>query len=320
MSENKKYFLDLGGLKTLWDKMKSSFASKTDLESVLNMVLAVSPKEVNTYSDALEAAKSIAPGIAIKVKNAETINDETKPAGIYLVENLEPVTLVYVGNSKTSTNAEELAQIISRIATLETEAIKRVVISDGTNSEELTITDNTLAIIYDDIVDVNSESIHALTHKAVAAKFKEMSELISAIPTFKISVVDELPTEFISLSTIYLVKNSDSTSDNLFTEYIYVQNGTEYNWEKLGEHKISTGEGVSIEQVNTAISNALKEYVTISNLEEKLTQQKAEIKQELAEELSNSFATEDSILNSIQTGKIGNTILIPSSEIEKLTL
>lgn len=320
MSENKKYFLDLGGLKTLWNKMKASFASKSDLESILNMVLAISPKEVNTYSAALESAKSVAPGIAIKVKNAETINDETKPAGIYLVENIEPVTLVYVGNSNSNISTEELAQIISKIAALEAEAIKKVVISDGTNSEDLTITENTLAIIYDNNVDINSESIHALTHKAVAAKFKEMESMISTLPTFKISVVDTLPISNISLSTIYLVKATDTDTNNLFTEYIYVQNGTEYNWEKLGEHKLATGEGVSIEQVNTVISNALKDYVTTTNLEAKLAQQKTEIKEEVISELSDTFATEDSILNSIQTGKIGETILIPLSEIEKLTL
>ena len=102
--------------------------------------------------------------------------------------------------------------------------------------------------------------------------------------------------------------------------FIYVQNGTEYNWEKLGEHKLATGEGVTIEQVNTAISNALKDYVTITNLEAKLAQQKTEIKEEIISELSDTFATEDSILTSIQTGKIGETILIPTSEIEKLTL
>ena len=324
MSENKKNFLDLGGLKTLWNKMKASFASKSDLESILNMVLAISPKEVNTYSAALESAKSVAPGIAIKVKNAETINEETKPAGIYLVESLDPVTLVYVGNSNSNISTEELAQIISKIATLEAEAIKKVVISDGTNSEELTINENTLAIIYDDRIDINSESIHALTHKAVAAKFKEMESMISTLPTFTISVVDTLPTSDISLSTIYLVKATDTDTNNLFTEYIYVQTGTEYNWEKLGEHKLATGEGVSIEQVNTAISNALKNYVTTTNLEAKLAQQKTEIKTELTKELttelSKSFATEDSILTSIQTGRIGETILIPVSEIEQLTL
>lgn len=320
MSDNKKYFLDLSGLKTLWNKMKASFASKSDLESILNMVLAISPKEVNNYSAALESAKSVAPGIAIKVKNAETINDETKPAGIYLVENIEPVTLVYVGNSNSSISTEELAQIINKIATLEAEAIKKVVISDGTNSEELSITDNTLAIIYDDKIDINSESIHALTHKAVAAKFKEMTELITTLPTFKISVVDTLPTDYISLTTIYLVKNTETDTNNLFTEYIYVQNGTEFVWEKLGEHKLATGEGVTIEQVNTAISNALKNYVTTTNLEAKLAQQKTEIKEEVISELSGIYATEDSILASIQSGKIGETIIIPSSEIEKLTL
>lgn len=320
MSENKKYFLDLGGLKTLWNKMKSTFASKSDLESILNMVLAVSPKEVDTYSIALESAKSVAPGIAIKVKNSETINGEVKSAGIYLVENLDPVTLVYVGDSKSTTSTEELAQILNKIVALEAIAIKKVVISDGNTNEELTLSDNTLAIVYDDKVDINSESIHALTHKAVAAKFKEMTELITTLPTFKIAVVNELPTDSISLSTIYLIKSEKTDTNNLFTEYIYVNSDNGYVWEKLGEHKIASGSGVSLEQVNSAISNALKDYVTTANLEAKLAQQKEEFKEEIVSELSETFATEASILESIQYGNIGEAMLIPSSEIEKLTI
>jgi hypothetical protein len=327
MADNKKYFLDFGGLQSLWNKMKGTFAGKIDtenaisdinnnLETILNMVLAVSPKVVDNYSAALLAAPSVAPGIAIKVKNAETVNDEVKPAGIYLIEDTDPVSIIYVGSSNSNINNSQLAEIISKIAVLEASAIKNVKISDGTSDlDTYELTDNTLIVIHDDVVDINSDSIHALTHRAVAAKFKELSDKITKLPTFKIAVVDSLPTDSISLSTIYLVKNSNAADNNLYTEYIRVyDSNSNLVWEKLGEHNIAATGGVTTEQLNNAISNALKNYVTTANLEAALAAQKAEIK----DELSKTFATEDSILDSIQTGKIGETIMITDEQIKSL--
>lgn len=56
-----------------------------------------------------------------------------------------------------------------------------------------------------------------------------LKELCDAIPKFKIQVVDQLPTEDISVSTIYLVRNKDDQGD-LYQEYIYVDG----KWELLG--------------------------------------------------------------------------------------
>ena len=331
MADNKKYFLDFGGLQTLWNKMKGTFAGKAatetaitdinkNLETILNMVLAVSPKVVDNYSAALSAAPEVVPGIAIKVKNEETINDVVKPSGIYLIENTDPVSLIYVGNTNSNISNEELANIIAKIATLEANAIKNVKISNGTDElGSYEINDNTLIVIHDDVVDINSESIHALTHRAVAAKFKELSDKITKLPTFKIEVVDSLPIDSISLSTIYLVKSNNTSDNNLYTEYIRVyDSNSNLVWEKLGEHNIASAEGVTTEQMNNAIANALKDYVTKANLESTLETKKAEIKQEITAELSEIFATEESILNSIQTGTIGNTIMITDEQIKSL--
>lgn len=52
---------------------------------------------------------------------------------------------------------------------------------------------------------------------------------VSSIPKFAIQVVTELPTSNISNTTVYLLKTG-SESNNLYTEYIYVNNA----WEKLG--------------------------------------------------------------------------------------
>lgn len=53
--------------------------------------------------------------------------------------------------------------------------------------------------------------------------------MVTAIPKFKIEVVQTLPATNISSTTVYLVKSGEE-SQNLYTEYIYVDS----KWEKLG--------------------------------------------------------------------------------------
>lgn len=78
-----------------------------------------------------------------------------------------------------------------------------------------------------------SESLNAITHKAIAAKIDLLEEQLSSIPKFDIAVVSELPTEGISDSTVYLLVSGEE-EENIYTEYIYVNAA----WEKLGEQKL----------------------------------------------------------------------------------
>lgn len=54
-------------------------------------------------------------------------------------------------------------------------------------------------------------------------------------PLFK--VVDALPTEDISTSTIYMVKSNIEGQDDIYIEYVYI-NG---KWERFGQHQDGTG-------------------------------------------------------------------------------
>lgn len=58
---------------------------------------------------------------------------------------------------------------------------------------------------------------------------------ISGISTFRFEVVNSLPTTDISTSTIYLVAKSSAGTNNVYTEYAYVNN----NWEILGDTQVS---------------------------------------------------------------------------------
>lgn len=84
----------------------------------------------------------------------------------------------------------------------------------------------------------------------------EVDGKVSAIPKFAIAVVEALPTEGISGTTVYLVKSGD-TEGNLYTEYIYVGKA----WEKLGEQSVDLTDYVT--KAN-AVSNATAKGMVIT--------------------------------------------------------
>lgn len=63
---------------------------------------------------------------------------------------------------------------------------------------------------------------------------QEIEQIVGSIASFHIEVVQELPTEDISLSTIYLVPLESPKANNHYEEYIYVNN----SWELIGTTEI----------------------------------------------------------------------------------
>ncbi len=103
----------------------------------------------------------------------------------------------------------------------------------------------------------------------------EVNQLIGAIPKFKIEVVNQLPTADISTATVYLVRTG-AESQNLYTEYIYVNNA----WEKLGTQTVDlTGyatqtwvnsqiaDFLTANEISYAISTALNNYYNKSEID-----------------------------------------------------
>ena len=80
-----------------------------------------------------------------------------------------------------------------------------------------------LAAGYHQIVDYAESSTKL-------AKKDYVDALIEAITTIDIQVVDELPAESISTTTIYLVPKPSTEDDDIYDEYIYVNE----NWEHIG--------------------------------------------------------------------------------------
>ena len=78
---------------------------------------------------------------------------------------------------------------------------------------------------------------------------------LTAIPKFGIEVVEELPTQDISETTIYLVPQEEgaATGQDIYDEYIYVDS----KWELIGNTDIDLSNYPTTEQMNSAISSAV---------------------------------------------------------------
>lgn len=90
---------------------------------------------------------------------------------------------------------------------------------------------------------------------------ESLKSQITSIPKFSISVVDTLPTEDISETTVYLVKDNE-TEGNLYTEYVYINNV----WEKLGTQTLDLEGYAKTEDVYTKQEIDDKEFITESDL------------------------------------------------------
>lgn len=78
----------------------------------------------------------------------------------------------------------------------------------------------------------------------------EINQLISLIPKFSIKVVAELPTSDISETTVYLVPYGEE-SENLYTEYIYVNS----TWEILGTQSVDLSGYAKISELPSTLPN-----------------------------------------------------------------
>ncbi len=90
----------------------------------------------------------------------------------------------------------------------------------------------------------------------------EVNALIGQISTVNFEIVQTLPTQDISTSTIYLVPNGSGASQNTYDEYVYINNA----WEKIGTTNIDlSGYWTSVSgQTNSLIAITTAEIDTIT--------------------------------------------------------
>lgn len=76
------------------------------------------------------------------------------------------------------------------------------------------------------------------------------NNIISATTGLSVEIVQELPSTDISSDKLYLVPNSSSSADNIYDEYIYVNNA----WENIGSTAIDLEDYYTKTQVDTALN------------------------------------------------------------------
>lgn len=347
----KKFFLDFSGLKTLWNKINSTFASKVELantsttltsnintvtgnlqildnsinarvDGVEDTIDTFMPREFDTYTSAVNGSEHLSPGAVIKVltdshlldEKGEPVKDENGEellykAGLYVVIDPKTKKIGKLSTASGSGTEADIESIADEVTQLNASVIKNAVVQDenGNQLSELSKINNTLIFKVDNEFKVNSESVNVLTHKAVAAMFGTLSDRISQIPKFKISIVDKLPEAEISLTTIYLVKNLDETSKNLYTEYIYVEKTpddpntdaieSEYVWEKLGEQTLAIDDFAKKTDVERMIAAAMLNVVTKEELDGIITNAKGEIFTEIEKTYLSKDDANDTYVN-----------------------
>lgn len=178
----------------------------------LNDTLRVIKKTVNIY-------EPYKPKIEIGAKQSTISN--TVASGEYSKQ--ETVKTTVVPTYKSSDTGGEITLVGSGAGDNATAIIPNV-----TETESGLITPE-LKLKIDNLDETILNNLENYYTKSETYSQNEIDEKISKIPKFSIEVVQELPTNNISATTVYLLKSSDETG-NLYTEYIYVNN----NWEKLG--------------------------------------------------------------------------------------
>ena len=101
----------------------------------------------------------------------------------------------------------------------------------------------------------------------------EVRELIGAVNTLTIEVVNSLPASDISTTTIYFLKQSGT---NAYDEYVYVDNA----WVKIGDTNIDLTQYETVAAFNTAIANYYTQAQVDTLLDSYYT--KSEVNTELA--------------------------------------
>ena len=126
------------------------------------------------------------------------------------------------------------------VASIETKADKEHFhdyddIGDKTSTLSLRLEDieGDIDELYTGIDTLSAEILNRYT-KSETYSQEEVNDLISKIPKFAIEVVDALPTSDISETTVYLLKTSETETNNLYTEYVYIDS----KWEMLGTQKL----------------------------------------------------------------------------------
>lgn len=83
---------------------------------------------------------------------------------------------------------------------------------------------------------------------------EQINEILNGLTTLNVEIVETLPTENISTTTFYLVLSEDQKDNNIYDEYLYIND----QWEKVGSTSVDLSKYYTKEEVD----DKTKDYLT----------------------------------------------------------
>ena len=144
-----------------------------------------------------------------------------------------------------------------------------------------------------------------------AATEEYVKQLISTIQTASFEVVDSLPESDIKTNVIYLVPTQSSGIDNVYDEYIYVNN----DWEKIGTTALDLSQYATKEYAEMAAANTIND-TEVSNL---TTYSSSKIESLSGIKVLTGTAEKPIIVSELETGNYVLSGTVQSSETNTTT-
>ena len=195
--------------------------------------------------------------------------------------------------------------------------------------EPTPVTDPFLSVVAEDIADGKfyepteggqPVSLHNVTNLLSPVQ-NDLSELqltvqtlegkIETITTSSFEVVDELPTSNIKTNVIYLAPAQSSGIDNVYDEYIYVNN----NWEKIGTTALDLSQYATKEYAEMVAANTIND-TEVSNL---TTYSSSKIESLSGIKVLTGTAEKPIIVSELETGNYVLSGTVQSSESNTTT-
>lgn len=242
---------------------------------------AVAKRIFDTYADALAYVNDVNDSAIEGLVLSVVADTDASKNGLYFVSKIATADhvgeLVAVGGDV----AADLAGLETRVKTLEDidhTQYENTIETIKVNGVEVSPVDKVVDItidapVYDETIGETPSNTTAPTTSAVktyvdAVKsnidgiVNSLEGKVNAIETWKLEVVEANENGYpnisgeISHKTIYLVPSASHGTDNIYSEFIYIDNGDADYWEKLGEFKSDfdpTGLNTAIEDLGTRI-------------------------------------------------------------------
>lgn len=144
-----------------------------------------------------------------------------------------------------------------------------------------------------------------------AATEEYVKQLVSTIQTASFEVVDSLPESDIKTNVIYLVPTQSSGIDNVYDEYVYVNN----NWEKIGTTALDLSQYATKEYAEMVAANTIND-TEVSNL---TTYSSSKIESLSGIKVLTGTAEKPIIVSELETGNYVLSGTVQSSESNTTT-